>query len=79
MPATARGILKTLIRPKPSARDWRAHAGAPQPAQLESMKMPVVYDTRVSASLLGHLSAAISGSAIARGTSFCAMQWARRL
>lgn len=40
------------------------------PRKLESMKMPVVYDTRVSASLLGHLSAAISGSAIARGTSF---------
>jgi PmbA protein len=40
------------------------------PRKLESMKMPIVYDTRVSASLLGHLSAAISGSAIARGTSF---------
>ena len=40
------------------------------PRKLESKKMPIVYDTRVSASLLGHLSAAISGSAIARGTSF---------
>ena len=40
------------------------------PRKLESKKMPIVYDPRVSASLLGHLAAAISGSAIARGTSF---------
>ena len=40
------------------------------PRKLESSKTNVVYHPRVSASLLGHLSAAISGSAIARGTSF---------
>ena len=33
-------------------------------------KFPVVYDPRVSAGLVGHLIGAISGSAIARGTSF---------
>ena len=32
--------------------------------------MPVVYDPRVGSSLLGHLIGAISGSAIARKTSF---------
>jgi PmbA protein len=32
--------------------------------------MPVIYDPRVSNSLLGHLSGAINGAAIARGTSF---------
>ena len=32
--------------------------------------MPVLFDPRVSASLLGHLISAISGSAIARGASF---------
>ena len=37
---------------------------------MESTKTSVVYHPRVSTSLLGHLSAAISGSAIARGTSF---------
>ena len=40
------------------------------PCKLESRKAPVIYDKRVSASLLGHFAAAISGSAIARGTSF---------
>ena len=40
------------------------------PRKMESTKTHVVYHPRVSASLLGHLSAAISGSAIARGTSF---------
>ena len=40
------------------------------PARLESGAMPVVYDPRVGASLLGHLAGAISGQAITRRTSF---------
>ena len=40
------------------------------PLKLASAAMPVVFDPRVSASLLGHLVGAITGSAIARGTSF---------
>jgi PmbA protein len=33
-------------------------------------KVPVIFDPRVSSSLLGHLSGAISGAAVARKTSF---------
>ncbi len=33
-------------------------------------KLPVVYDPRISGSLLRHLAGAINGSAVARGTSF---------
>jgi PmbA protein len=33
-------------------------------------RFPVVYDPRVSSGLLGHLAGAISGPAVARGTSF---------
>ena len=40
------------------------------PVKLPSAAMPVLFDPRVSASLLGHLVGAITGSAIARGTSF---------
>ncbi|HEX8578829.1 MAG TPA: metallopeptidase TldD-related protein [Allosphingosinicella sp.] len=40
------------------------------PAKLQSGAMPVVFDPRVGASLLGHLASAISGAAIARKTSF---------
>ncbi|WP_353215972.1 TldD/PmbA family protein [Sandarakinorhabdus sp.] len=40
------------------------------PIKLASAAMPVLFDPRVSASLLGHLVGAITGSAIARGTSF---------
>lgn len=40
------------------------------PGRLESGAMPVVYDPRVGASLLGHLAGAISGQAITRRTSF---------
>ncbi|MDR6788257.1 PmbA protein [Sphingomonas sp. BE138] len=40
------------------------------PGTLRSGAMPVVFDPRVGASLLGHLSGAISGNAITRRTSF---------
>ncbi|MEH3106201.1 MAG: TldD/PmbA family protein [Sphingomonas fennica] len=40
------------------------------PGRLASGAMPVFFDPRVGASLLGHLIAAIGGSAIARRTSF---------
>ena len=38
--------------------------------KVKSAKVPIVYDPRVSGGLLGHLSGAINGAAIARGTSF---------
>ncbi|WP_145118419.1 TldD/PmbA family protein [Sphingomonas panaciterrae] len=40
------------------------------PGRIESASMPVVYDPRVGAGLLGHLTSAIAGQAITRRTSF---------
>jgi PmbA protein len=40
------------------------------PVKLKSEAMPVVFDPRVGASLLGHFAGAINGASIARGTSF---------
>jgi PmbA protein len=40
------------------------------PGKLDSGVMPVVFDPRVGATLLGHLTSAITGFAIARRTSF---------
>jgi PmbA protein len=40
------------------------------PAKMASGVMPVVFDPRVGGSLVGHLLSAITGSAIARKTSF---------
>ena len=40
------------------------------PIRPKAGKYPVIFDPRVSATLLGHFSGAISGSAIARKTSF---------
>lgn len=40
------------------------------PRKVKSQSVPVVYDPRVSAGLLGHFAGAISGAAIARKTSF---------
>jgi PmbA protein len=40
------------------------------PVRLKSGPMPVVFDPRVGPTLLGHLMGAISGSSIARKTSF---------
>jgi PmbA protein len=41
-----------------------------RPRKIASQAVPVIYDKRVASSLLGHLSSAINGAAIARGTSF---------
>lgn len=38
--------------------------------KIASQAVTVIYDRRVASSLLGHLSSAINGAAIARGTSF---------
>ncbi len=40
------------------------------PRRAATARIPVVYAPRVSGSLLGHLSSAINGAAVARGTSF---------
>lgn len=40
------------------------------PARPKSGRMPVLFDPRVSGSLLGHFAGAISGSAVARKSSF---------
>jgi PmbA protein len=40
------------------------------PGRIKAGNYPVLFDPRVSASLLNHFASAISGSAVARGTSF---------
>lgn len=40
------------------------------PRRPATAKLPVLFDPRVSGSILGHLAGAISGASIARGTSF---------
>jgi len=40
------------------------------PQKMATGRVPVVYDPRVATSLIGHLSGAINGAAIARKTSF---------
>jgi PmbA protein len=40
------------------------------PTRPKTARLPVVFDPRVSGSLVSHLSAAINGASIARGTSF---------
>ena len=40
------------------------------PVKLSSGAMPILFDPRVGASLVGHMAGAITGSAIARKTSF---------
>jgi len=40
------------------------------PRKVTTRKVPVVFDPRVAGSMIGHLSSAINGAAVARGTSF---------
>ncbi len=41
-----------------------------RPIKLETASLPIVFDPRIGATLVGHLIGAISGSSITRGTSF---------
>lgn len=40
------------------------------PRKASSQKCPVIFDRRLAGSLVGHLSSAVNGSSVARGTSF---------
>ncbi len=40
------------------------------PVRPDTARLPVVYDPRVAGSILSHFAAAISGAAVARGTTF---------
>lgn len=40
------------------------------PKKVETAAVPIIYDPRASKSLIGHLSSAINGSSISRGSSF---------
>jgi PmbA protein len=40
------------------------------PRKVASQQVPIVYDPRVAAGLIGHFSGAINGASVARGTSF---------
>jgi PmbA protein len=50
-----------------------------RPRKIASQAVPVIYDKRVASSLLGHLSSAINGAAIARGTSFLKSQMGQQI
>ena len=49
------------------------------PVRAATAKLPVVYDPRVSSSLLGHFVGAINGASVARGTSFLKDRMGQRL
>ncbi|MBL8669103.1 MAG: TldD/PmbA family protein [Alphaproteobacteria bacterium] len=50
-----------------------------KPRKGPTAQLPVVFDPRVSNSLLGHLLGAISGASVARGTSFLKDQLGQRI
>ena len=49
------------------------------PGRPATAKLPVVYDPRVSSSMIGHLSGAINGASVARGTSFLKDRMGQRI
>jgi PmbA protein len=49
------------------------------PTRPKTTKLPVVFAPRVAASLLGHLSSAINGAGVARGTSFLKDRMGQRI
>jgi PmbA protein len=60
-----------LASPKSvGARAGERAVARTNPRKVETCKVPVVYDPRVSSSLVGHLVGAVNGASIARKTSF---------
>ncbi|HVY59937.1 MAG TPA: TldD/PmbA family protein [Xanthobacteraceae bacterium] len=49
------------------------------PRKVETRRVPVVFEPRIAGSLVGHLAAAINGSAVARKTSFLKDKLGERL
>ena len=49
------------------------------PTRPNTTKIPVVFDPRVAGSLIGHLSGAINGAGVARGTSFLKEKLGQRI
>lgn len=49
------------------------------PRRVKSQTAPVIFDKRLSNSLLGHLSGAVNGAAIARGVSFLKNRMGERI
>ncbi len=49
------------------------------PGRPATAKLPVVYDPRIASSMLGHLSGAINGASVARGTSFLKERMGQRI
>ena len=49
------------------------------PRKVETCRVPVIYEARAAASLVGHLAAAINGASVARKTSFLREKMGARL
>ncbi|HVI90276.1 MAG TPA: TldD/PmbA family protein [Dongiaceae bacterium] len=49
------------------------------PRKVQTAKLPVIFDPRISSGLVGHLLGAINGAGIARGTSFLKEQMGKQI
>ena len=68
---TSRRMPPIWHRPKASAaRAGERTVARANPRKVETCKVPVVFDPRVSGSIVGHLVGAVNGASIARKTSF---------
>jgi PmbA protein len=66
-------VVRAASLPDPAALGRRAAERAVRrldPIKVRSKAVPVVFEPRVAGSLVGHLVTAISGPAVARGTTF---------
>ncbi len=65
--------IRSLDLPKPEEIGAKAATRAARrinPRKVKSQAVPVVFDPRVAGSMIGHLTSAIGGPAVARGTTF---------
>ena len=75
-------VVRASDLPDPAEIGRRAAERArapPQPAQGQEPGVPVVFDPRVAGGIVRHLASAISGPAVARGTTFLKDQLGQRV
>ena len=75
-------VVRAKDLPDPAALGRRAAERAARrlnPRKVKSQSVPVVLDPRVAGSIVRHLASAISGPAVARGTTFLKDQLGERI
>jgi PmbA protein len=76
---TSHSLSATALAGRGTAMQRERAIARLNPTRPKTGRLPVIYDPRVSAGLIGHLAAAVNGASVARGTTFLKDRMGERL